>query len=372
MISLRAPTTLQLLLVAASLLFPQFSLAETGRVLNVATVDNFLPCSNEIDGSFSGFSLDLWRLVAEKSKIHYQMSSIPTFDSAIEAAATGKFDLITSCHNFNKERLEVVDFSIPYRSDKFGFLSRKTFEYKSLFIFRIFEDKLLLYSILSLATLSLIGSLVIYKLENKRLIITHLDEEKRSQIFKTWTMFMVGEYGDRSSMHKGMGVIILFFFIRLTVITAVVSSSVAEIFVSRPPDNLDKLTVKTMQGLVDEGIIVQSGSVQEEWLDRKLKNMSIDNSNVVRIDGKEILFVNALETRKVDHILSEVSALRGFRSMTKNPADYFVSAEDPIDRHQAFVFGKELDKATRKKINISLTELANSGELVKLEQAWIP
>ena len=124
----------------------------------------------------------------------------------------------------------------------------------------------------------------------------------------------------------------MFFFFRLAIITMLVGSSVAEIFDTRPPENIDKLTVKTMQRLVDEGIIVQSGSIQEDLLDQKLKNMFIDDSKVIRIQGKDNLFVKAFESGKADHILSEVSALSSFKSMTKNPADYFVSAEDPIAR----------------------------------------
>ena len=48
--------------------------AEEKRVLKVGTVDNYLPCSDLVDGNFEGLSVDMWRAIAEKNKIHYDLS----------------------------------------------------------------------------------------------------------------------------------------------------------------------------------------------------------------------------------------------------------------------------------------------------------
>ena len=356
-----------LLLIAAPA-----AIAQTDRVFKVATVDNYLPCSDEKAGVFEGASVEVWRGVAEENNYHYSISSLPTFSGAVEAAEAGAFDLIASCHDLTEDRLAVVDFSVPYRTDQFGFLSKKRFDFEKLFIFRLFEDKLLLYSILTLATLSLIGSLVVYKLEHDKLGVFDLNEEKRSQLFKTWTMFMVGEYGDRSSMERGMGVIILFFFVRLTVVTAVVGSSVSEIFKSTPAENFASMGKAEVEELVDSGIVVQSGTAQEAWLDRKLDEMAIDKSKVVRHAGEEELFINDLESGKVRHILSEVSLLKQFQSMLKQPSDYFISIKDPIIRKQAFLFGKNLEKQVRRQVNISLIKQVHGGDVVRIEKSWAP
>ena len=355
-----------------SLIASPAAMAEADRVFKVATVDNYLPCSDEVSGAFQGSSIDVWRSVAEQNNYHYDMSVIPTFSQGVEAAEAGKFDLITSCFDLTEDRLMVVDFSVPYRTDQFGLLSKKKFDFEKLFIFRLFEDKLLLYSILTLATLSLIGSLVVYKLEHGKIGIFDLNEDKRSQLFKTWTMFMVGEYGDRSSMERGMGVIILFFFVRLTVVTAVVGSSVSEIFKSTPADNFAELTTGEVKSLVDSGIVVQSGTAQEAWLDRRLDEMGIDKSKVVRHGGEEKLFAADLESGRVSHILSEVSLLYKFKSMMKEPSDYFVSIKDPVIRKQAFLFGSDLDYETRRKVNVSLINLVHEGDVRRIEDSWSP
>ena len=359
-------------MVFLSLIASPAAIAETDRVFKVATVDNYLPCSDEVSGTFQGSSIDVWRSVAEQNNYHYDMTVLPTFSQGVEAAEAGKFDLIASCFDLTEDRLSVVDFSVPYRTDQFGLLSRKKFDFEKLFIFRLFEDKLLLYSILTLATLSLIGSLVVYKLEHDKLDIFDLNEDKRSQLFKTWTMFMVGEYGDRSSMERGMGVIILFFFVRLTVVTAVVGSSVSEIFKSTPAENFAAMTKSEIKRLVDSGIVVQSGTAQEAWLDRRLDELGIDRSKVVRHEGEETLFVADLEFGRVDHILSEVSLLYKFKTMMKEPSDYYVSIKDPVIRKQGFLFGSNLDHESRRKVNISLVNLMHEGDVLRIEDSWAP
>ena len=55
--------------------------AEEKRVLKVGTVDNYLPCSDLVEGNFEGLSVDMWRAIAEKNKIHYDLSIIPSFVS---------------------------------------------------------------------------------------------------------------------------------------------------------------------------------------------------------------------------------------------------------------------------------------------------
>ena len=85
--------------------------AEEKRVLKVGTVDNYLPCSDLVDGNFEGLSLDMWRAIAEKNKIKYDLSVIPTFGQAVDDAASGKYDLIASCHKITADRLKKATYA---------------------------------------------------------------------------------------------------------------------------------------------------------------------------------------------------------------------------------------------------------------------
>lgn len=347
--------------------------SEFQKVFRVATVDNYQPCSDLVDGRYLGLSVDLWRHVAEKLNIHYQMYTVHTFSDAIEAAASGEYDLITSCHNITDERLRIVDFSIPYREDGLAILSRKAFNIEDFLLYRILSDKFLLGSLSLLAFLSVLGSLVIYKIDYGRLDIRDFCPDKRAQLMKTWTMFMVGEYGDRSSMTKGMPIIILFFFVRLAVITSLVGNSVSEVFKTEKAKDSHYLSDSQITSIVKSGVAVASGTLQERWLDERITSLTLtprDKSRILRFDGEEVEALEALNTRKVDHILSELSLLNTFRSSLDRFQEYYISVENPIKEYQAFVFGSNLSQQNRKAINMALVRLRELGEINRLENVW--
>ena len=96
-------------------------------ILTIGIVDNYLPCSDSYQDEFySGWSVDIWREIQEKLiDKSYRFVKIDTFDKAVEMSSEGKVDLVTSCHTITPERLEKVDFSVPYVTNSVSMLSRK-------------------------------------------------------------------------------------------------------------------------------------------------------------------------------------------------------------------------------------------------------
>ena len=86
----------------------------TEDVIKVGTVDDYLPCSDQINQHFEGLSIDLWRRISERLNINYTIQTISSFDQAVTRAANGEFDLITSCHEITPERLQSIEYAIPY------------------------------------------------------------------------------------------------------------------------------------------------------------------------------------------------------------------------------------------------------------------
>ena len=82
----------------------------------VGTVDNNLPCSDKIDDQLEGYSIDVWRRISERINIDYRIIIAKTYDEAVMMAAKGKVDIVTSCHDITPERLQLVEFSVPYTS----------------------------------------------------------------------------------------------------------------------------------------------------------------------------------------------------------------------------------------------------------------
>ena len=85
-----------------------------GSIVKVGTVDDYLPCSDQIDQHFEGLSIDIWRRISERLNISYTMQPISSFAQAVALAANGDFDMIATCHEITPERLQSIEYAIPY------------------------------------------------------------------------------------------------------------------------------------------------------------------------------------------------------------------------------------------------------------------
>ena len=347
--------------------------SQPDKIFRVGTVDNYLPCSDLVDGRYLGLSVDLWRTVAERLNIHYELKPIRTFNSGVELASNDQFDLIASCHNITKQRLELVEYSVPYREDGLAILSKKQYNFIDDFLlFRVLSDPFLLGSLAGLCFLSLVGSFIVYKFDRSHFLKQDSVHNPASRVFKIWTKFMVGEYGV-DSMNKGVVVVIIFFFMRLAVITSLVGTSVTEVFRTEKALDSNQVRDSQLKQIIQDGVAVQSGTVQEDWLNARIDKMQLDStlkSKVLSFDAAESELVKALNSGKVSHLLSEVTLLNTFRTGLSDPDDYYISVEDPVKEFQAFVFGSNLPPHYKKSINMALAELINLGEVHRLENLW--
>ncbi len=347
------------------------SFAEAKRVLKVGTVDNYLPCSDEINGNFEGLSIDIWRSIAEKNGIHYELSAISTFGQAVDDAASGKYDLIASCHKITADRLKKVTYSVPYTEGTLGFLSRKT--NNRLFIIELITDQIVINSILVLSVLCLAGSLIIYKLEKGSFKFLDFSHEKRVNIMHSFTGFVTGTYGEITNKRKGMSVVILLAFGRLLIISTLVGSSATLIFKRDTPVDANALNDESIKNIAYTGVTVNKATKMDDWLQNKInQNDDIDSSKVkiLRATGGEPELVAALKERKVNHILSDIAVLNRILANIENSDNYFISVKNPNVTPQAFIFGNNLEDNYRKSINITISEFIRSGKSRELGIIW--
>lgn len=90
--------------------------------LRVGVVQDAMPCSGIQNGQPRGSAVELWQAIAAQRGWRYTTVAIQNPNSAIEAAANGDVDVAVSCLNIIPERLEKVDFSLPYQEDSLAFL----------------------------------------------------------------------------------------------------------------------------------------------------------------------------------------------------------------------------------------------------------
>ena len=345
--------------------------AEEKRVLKVGTVDNYLPCSDLVDGNFEGLSVDMWRAIAEKNKIHYDLSIIPTFGQAVDDAASGKYDLIASCHKITADRLKKVTYAVPYTKGTLGFLSRK--KQSNLFIFDLFSDPIVLNSILILTAVSLTGSILLYKVEKGHLKVKDFSKLKRTSIMHKFTNFVIGAYGPLTIEKKGMWIVIFVAFSRLLIISTLVGSSASLIFKRDSPQNANDLSDESIRNIVYTGVTVNKATKMDDWLQNKVNQSdTIDSSKVkiLRATRGEPELVSALKSGKVNHILSDIAVLNRILANIENPEDYVISVKNPNVTPQAFIFGANLEDNYRKSINITISEFIRSGKSRELGIIW--
>ena len=345
--------------------------AEEKRVLKVGTVDNYLPCSDLVDGNFEGLSVDMWREIAEKNKIHYDLSIIPTFGQAVDDAASGKYDLIASCHKITADRLKKVAYAVSYTEGTLGFLSRKN--QNKLFIFDLISDSIVLNSILILAAVSLMGSVLLFKVEKGHLNVKDFSKQKRTTIMHKFTNFVIGSYGPLTIEKKGMWIVIFVAFSRLLIISTLVGSSASLIFKRDSPKNANDLNDESIRNIVYTGVTVNKATKMDDWLQNKVnQSETIDSSKVkiLRATGGEPELVSALKSGKVNHILSDIAVLNRILANIENPEDYVISVKNPNVTPQAFIFGANLEDNYRKSINITISEFIRSGKSRELGILW--
>ena len=68
------------------------------------------------DGTWSGLSIEFWRKIADRLKIHFHFVEVPSVQDQIEGVASGKFDVATAAITVTADREETVDFTQPFFS----------------------------------------------------------------------------------------------------------------------------------------------------------------------------------------------------------------------------------------------------------------
>ena len=304
--------------------------------LLVATVDNYLPCSDEAKNNYEGLSIDVWRRVAESINRPYTLATIATFSQAVDAAAYGTVDLVVSCHKITPERLQRVEFSVPYTRDSLGMLSRRSQGLNFSVAQRLLGDSIVRVSLL---TLLLIGSGV-----DKLL---HLNQ-------------------------RAHALILLASGIRILFLSVLVGTTATLIFETRKPLDASKLSASQLKTVLIEGVAVNAGTKMHDWL-----LLQIDRHNLNQADHGAVLAVerqgaleDALRSGAVRHIVSDVSVLTQVMQNLENPDGYRLSLEMPNKTPQAFIFGASLSPKLKQSINIALAKMNYGGDSARLERSW--
>ncbi|MFM7062599.1 MAG: transporter substrate-binding domain-containing protein [Actinomycetes bacterium] len=240
----------------------------TDRTLRVA-VRNIPPFDIRRGNRWSGYSIELWRSMAEVLKLNYDFVPVETVGDQLAAVVDGRADLAIGAISITAEREAAVDFSQPIFDS--GLQIAVPSEAPSPSIAALFSRavlKALLAVILFIVALIVVMGHIMWLIERRRndnFPHTYFKGVEAGMWWAIVTLTTVG-YGDKTAKTRaGRSVSIVWMVLGVVVlaqITAVVTSAAT---VERlksditSATDLNGKTVVTVRGTVAEKFVVREG-----------------------------------------------------------------------------------------------------------------
>ena len=355
--------------LTATIVVPAAKAAEPGP-LRVGVVQNAMPCSDLNNGQASGSAVDLWESIAQHQRWRYVLQPLPTPNAAVAAAAAGKVDVAISCLNIIAERLEKVDFSVPYQEDSLAFLSSSSSEGVLSVLKKIGRDEILRDTIMLLFAITFVGTSLVW-LISRGFDHKDIDAGNRPRtFFKGWMMQVMGT--GIYKMGTGPSSIMLVTLVnicRLVVTSVFVGTTATVVFKSTMPADVSEQD-SLLQAL-RAGVGVDAGTVSELWLKAQAKKLNQPQllSRIKPITGDEAL-LEALSSRAVGSIMADSARIEILSHNMDNSSHYRISGQTYNKTPQAFVFGATLDKSQRDQINLEISRMRFDGEIEAIVKRW--
>jgi len=338
--------------------------------LRVGVVENAMPCSDLNNGQASGSAVDLWESIAQHQRWRYVLQPLPTPNAAVAAAAAGEVDVAISCLNIIAERLEKVDFSVPYQEDSLAFLSPSSSEGVLSVLKKIGSDEMLRDTIMLLLAITLIGTSLIWLISRG---FDHKDIDSGNPartFFKGWMMQVMGT--GIYKMGSGPSSILLVTLVnifRLVVTSVFVGTTATVVFKSTMPADVSEQN--SLLHALRAGVGVDAGTVSELWLKAQAKKLHQPQllSRIKPITGDGAL-LGALSSRAVGSIMADSARVETLSRKIANSSHYRISGETYNKTPQAFVFGASFDKPRRDLINREISRLRFDGEIEAINKRW--
>ena len=344
---------------------------DDARILKVGLVDNYLPCSDSgKSGTRSGFAIDIWREIQEELiDISYEPINIKSFNKAIEYASEGKADLIISCHTITKERLEKVEFSVPYASNSVGMIS--AIDNRSYFnrVISLFGQEYVFGSLMLLIGITGSVAALITLLERSKYNIKK--REKIQQMLKTWALLFIGQALESLAERRLIYVplILVAACAQILLVTVLVAELTASNLQSTRQEALEDIKKSTLRKIIFEGLAAVEGTETQKRLLNKLK---VDGLHSKRLISKLVFpeklpqMIKGLQSGKYKHILAPSSVLQYILSNDLDPLKFEMSVVSDYSTPTAFVFGKNLSTEDRKTINQGIAEMNYNGRITEI------
>ena len=337
-------------------------------ILTIGIVDNYLPCSDSYeDESYGGWSVDIWREIQEKLiDKSYRFVKIETFDKAVDMSSKGEVDLVASCHTITSERLNKVDFTVPYVTNSIGMLSRKNNYMIAGKILKLLKKPQVLRSLLALLVIT--GAVA---------VITNLRVDTRPnrrntlilpEMLKQWTLLFIGQSHEELASRRLRNIPLVFIAgcTQILLVTVLVAELTAINLESSRIIALEDLDRSSLSALIQDGLAVVEGTETQRRLLKTIEKKGIPEDEFQGIiDFPQTLpeMTTKLIQGEYAHILASNSVLEYILKNVTGNKDFEISIVSSHKTPEAFLFGKNLDRQTRLAINRAIAEMNYNGRM---------
>lgn len=307
--------------------------------------------------ALSGMSIDVWRSVARRADITYDVTRYDDVSTALEAVATGKSDILVGPVSITATRAKTVAFTQPYFQSRLAIASRT----KSPSL----GDRLAPFATLTFAggvgsvllVLGLVGVLI-WLAERK-----HNDQFPKHPLpgignglwLAIVTMTTVG-YGDRAPV-TAAGKVICGVWMVIAVLSA--TSLLAGIASTLTLSGLATSTIAVADDLKGARVATVAGSPAAQ-LTRS------HGGKVVAVESLEQA-LGMLDADEVDAVVYDEPQLR-----FELPARSDLTVSDATYHPQGYGFALPASSPKTHRINVALLNATEDGEISSARIKWLP
>lgn len=317
-----------------------------------------MPFSFDDKGQLTGYSIDLWKRVAQDAGWTFEVVRKDTVPQVLEAVQKHEADVAVGALSVTKEREEVLDFSHPFYSSGLQIMTKADSRGSRLAIFASVLNMDVLKVVLVLL-LALVAMSHVLWLAERRTNPESFPPDYRQGVFESlwWSVSTIITGGCENIAPRGLagrlvGVLWMLGGIGLTsYITATLASAMT----------VHTLTtdIKGISDLEGKSVATLDGSSAESYL--KSKHMTVHA--LPDLDAA----VAALAAGQVKAIVYDSPMLRYYR-VTHPNADLQLAGD--LFERQRYGFALPLGSPLRKKINEIVLKLEDEGFVDDLEKKW--
>ena len=344
-----------------------------GSIVKVGTVDDYLPCSDQINKHFEGLSIDIWRRISERLNISHTMQPISSFDQAVALAANGEFDLIASCHEITPERLQSIEYAIPYTTGGIVIASQQSKKPVISLVGKIIQNKIVVRcSVLLIAITGLTAWSSSY-FNNSR----PASKLKARRLAKAWTFLILNDGIDTIVGNKIRDhiTVLITSLVHTLLMGAIIGTTATIIFEENITKRTNELANKELYQLLQQGLAVQKETSNAHWLEKQMNNTGITrNMGATPIYASDMQHLMELIQGKSDpkpkHMVTNITTYKTILKQSELEDEFELSYQMPSKTPQAFVFGSNINQELKKAINVEIAKLNRSGLTEQIEKDW--